>query len=195
MTCISLFFSSYILFYSKPEWTDILRDVEVDEFREVVGPTTPLTPDTSVLSLFQMFFTTALMGSIVEQTNAYALLVLGENPRWTDFNDTDIWAFLRFCILMGINRLPALHHYWSANPLFHYHPIAERISQDRFLSILRFLHFVDNQRSALPQGTVPMVDQSHHKVSMVDHSHHKVPMVDISHQLHQIPIVCGRSAQ
>ena len=153
MTCISLFFSSYILIYSEPEWTDVLKNVEVDEFMEVVGPTTPLPPDTSVLSLFQMFFTTALMGSIVEQTNAYALLVLGENPRWTDVNDTDIWAFLGFCILMGINQLPALHHYWSADPLFHYHPIAERISRDRFLSIWRFLHFVDNQRSALPQGT------------------------------------------
>ena len=71
----------------------------------------------------------------------------------TDVSDTNIWAFHGFCILMGINRLPALHHYWGADPLFHYHPIAERISRDRFLSIWRFLHFVDNQRSTLPQGT------------------------------------------
>ena len=112
------FFSSYILFYSEPEWTYVLSDVEVDEFGDVVGPTTPLPPDTSVLSLFKMFFTTALMGSMVEQTNTYALLVLGENHRWRNINDTDIWAFLGVCILMGINRLPALHHYWSANPLF-----------------------------------------------------------------------------
>ena len=56
MMCISLFFSSYILFYSEPEWTDVLRDVEVDEFREVVGPTTPLPPETCVKSVSDVFY-------------------------------------------------------------------------------------------------------------------------------------------
>ena len=46
-------------------------------FREEVGPTMPLVPTTSVLALFQMFFTTTLMGVIVEQTNIYACHILG----------------------------------------------------------------------------------------------------------------------
>ena len=149
--CISLSFC--IHFYSEPDWTDVLTNVKVDEFREIAGPTTPLPHDISVLSLFKLFFTTALMGTIVEQTNTYVRLVLGENPRWTDVTDTDIWAFLGFCILMGINRLPALHHYWSPDPLFHYQPIAECISRGRFLSIWQFLHFVNNQPTTSPQGT------------------------------------------
>ena len=157
MMCISLSFC--IHFYSEPDWTDVLTNVNVDEFREVAGPTTPLPHDISVLSLFKLFFTTALMGTIVEQTNTYARLVLGENPRWTDVTDTEIWAFLGFCILMGINRLPALHHYWSADPLFHYQPIAECISRGRFLSIWRFLHFVNNQPTTSPQGTPPDPDR------------------------------------
>ena len=52
---------------------------------------------------------------------------------------------------MGINRLPALHHYWSKDEQLHYKPIADRIPRDRFLAIWRFLHFTDN--SALSSGT------------------------------------------
>ena len=136
----------------KLKWTNVLTDVDVGEFREVVGPSTPLPPDISVLSLFQLFFTIAIMGSIVEQTKAYARLALGEIHRWTDVTDTDIWKFLRFCVLMGINQLPALHHYWKADALLHYQPIAECISRGHFLSIWWFLHFVDSHNSASPQG-------------------------------------------
>ena len=47
---------------------------------------------------------------------------------------------------MGVNQLLALAHYWRKDPVFHYSPVAERISRDRFLAIWRFLHFADNSR-------------------------------------------------
>ena len=71
----------------------------------------------------------------------YARLILGDARPWREVSDSDIWAFFGFCILMGINHLPALHHYWSSDPIFHYAPVADRISQDRFLAIWRFMHF------------------------------------------------------
>ena len=83
----------------------------------------------------------------MEETNKYAHQVLGVDcgpPRWTDVTPVDIWAFLGFAILMGINHLPALHHYWSKDEQLHYKPIAD-------LAIWRFLHFTDN--GALSSGT------------------------------------------
>ena len=59
-------------------------------------------------------------------------------------------AYLGFCILMGINHLPALDDYWSTDPTRHYSPIADRITRDRFRAISRYLHFVDND--TLVQG-------------------------------------------
>ena len=122
-------------------------------FVQPVGPSVIL-PHT-VLGMFQLFFTTALMGSIVEQTNLYAHQVLGDavGRKWTDVTPDDLWALLGFALLMGINRLPQIEMYWSTDPDFHYRPIAERISRDRFLSIMRFLHFRDN--TTMPPSSSP----------------------------------------
>ena len=49
-----------------------------------------------------------------------------------------------FMILMGINHLPALADYWKMDPTYHYGPVADRITRDRFLEISRYLHFADN---------------------------------------------------
>ncbi len=96
---------------------------------------------------------------MVEQTNLYAAQVLGETAatRWTEVTDSDIRAFLGFAILMGVNQLPALVHYWRRNPIFRYSPIADRISRDRFLDFWRFLHFVDN--TTLPDRSDPGYDR------------------------------------
>ena len=119
----------------------------MDEFVEPVGPTT-IIPYT-VVGMFRLFFTSALIGSIVHETNRYAHEVLGDeaSAKWADVTADDIWAFLGFALLMGINRLPQLHLYWNTNPAFHYLPIAERITRDRFMAIWRFLHFTPNSPS------------------------------------------------
>jgi len=50
---------------------------------------------------------------IVEQTNLYASQVLEGSAytKWTAVTENDIWAFLGFTILMGINVLPAMSDY------------------------------------------------------------------------------------
>ena len=107
---------------------------------EPFGPSTILPP--TVLEVFQIFFTTALMVTVVQQTNLYAHQVRGcaAEGQWTDIT-ADMWAFLGFVILMGINQLPQLNLYWNTSPEFHYRAIAERIPRNRFKNILRFLHF------------------------------------------------------
>ena len=128
--------------HSVSDWSTSTHDVDVRGFVEPVGPTSILPP--TVLEMFQLFFTSAIVGMIVEQTNAYANEVLGDvaGDKWSDVTPEDIRAFLGFALLMEINRLPQLRLYWNANPVFHYLPIGEWITRDRFLDIWRFLHFV-----------------------------------------------------
>ena len=91
---------------------------------------------------------------VVEQSNAYAEEVMGEERylTWVKVMKEELKAYLGFCILMGINRLPALDDYWSTDPTLHYPPIADRISRDCFREVSRYLHFVDNATLS-PRGT------------------------------------------
>ena len=92
------------------------------------------------------------MEYIVDQTNLYALQCMGEEKYavWTKVTVEEFCAFLGFMILMGLTHLPSLPDYWSKDPAFRYGMIADRISRDRFLEIMRYLHFNDNSTQLPP---------------------------------------------
>jgi hypothetical protein len=84
-----------------------------------------------------------------------------EEQRDEDRNDSRVFLStqqLGFFILMGLVPLSSIYDYWSTNPIYHYSPIASRISRDRFVEIHRYLHFVDN--SALTGYGEPESDNS-----------------------------------
>ena len=87
-----------------------------------------------------------LVELIVEQTNLYARQVMSESQyaKWVEVNEEEIWAYMGFMILMGINHLPALCDYWKMDSTYRYSPVADRITRDRFFEITRYFHFVDN---------------------------------------------------
>jgi len=95
-----------------------------------VGPAVSIP--VSILETFKLFFTAALVTTVVEQTILYAVQVLRDQAEtsWINVTESDIYAFLGIAILMGVNQLPALAHYWRKDPIFHYSPIADRISRD-----------------------------------------------------------------
>ncbi len=76
-------------------------------------------------------------------------------------------AYLGFCVLMGINQLPALDDYWRRDPTTHYAPIADRIARDRFRELSRYLHFVDND-SLVSRGS-PGYDRLGKVRPLIDH--------------------------
>ena len=97
------------------------------------------------LGIFSLFFDDNLVGMIVEETNRYAEQCLQEiNKQWT--TNAEIWAYIGFMILMGINRLPEIQDYWSTDTSLRYAPTADRISRDRFEEITQYLHFADNDK-------------------------------------------------
>ena len=71
---------------------------------------------------------------------------------WTTVTMEELEAFLGFNLLMGLNPKPSISDYWSKNPIYHYAPIADKISRERYRDISRYLHFVDN-KTLLPPAT------------------------------------------
>ena len=131
---------------------DLHTPVTITPFTSPVGPKVDI-PD-SPSDIFQLMFTPDLLDSIVEQSNLYAKEVMGEDKysAWVKITTDELKAYLGFCILMGINHLPALDDYWSTDPMLHYSPVADQITRDRFREISRYLHFVDNA-TLTPRGS------------------------------------------
>ena len=71
------------------------------------------------LERFSHFVDEELLSLIVWETNRYAAQCLsGTNATW-ETNISEIRAYLGFMVVMGINRLPELHDYWSQDPKLH----------------------------------------------------------------------------
>ncbi len=62
--------------------------------------------------------------------------------KWEKITTRDYEAFIGFSILMAINSLPAIPHYWKDDITYRYRPVADRIT---FKKICRYLHYVDNK--------------------------------------------------
>ena len=129
-----------------PCWSSTPTPFTIPPFRSPVGPKVDIPESPG--ETFELLFTPAFLDNIVEQSNEYAKEVMGEErySSWEKITTEELKACLGVCILMGINHLPALEDYWSKDPTYHYSPIADRITSDRYRDISRYLHFVDNSR-------------------------------------------------
>ena len=94
------------------------------------------------IDTFSNFFSDDFINLIVTESNRYAKA--NGNDNW-ETNDNEIRAYIGFTILMGIVKMPRLYNYWSTNPTYHYFPIANKISRNRFMEIKRYFHFVNNE--------------------------------------------------
>ena len=130
------------------EWSHELSDIRVEPFERDTGPTITVSPDPK--DMFLSFFTPDLIRHITAETNRYAATCLttptsssGSTPEWST-SEEEIRAYLGFCILMGITKLPDLYDYWSSTAALHNFSIASRIPRKRFLEIQRYIHFTNN---------------------------------------------------
>ena len=137
------------------EWTEDLTDVEIPSFSSYVGPNVSV-PNNS-LGDFELFFTTDLLENITAQSNLYAIQVLGDSTLYKPMTVEELKAYLGFCILMAVNYLPEVEDYWKKDNIYHYTPIASRITRERFRELSRYLHFVDN--TILPPREDPSYDR------------------------------------
>ena len=135
-----------------PTWSHTLTPVTIQPFTSPVGPTVPI-PE-SPMDIFSLCFTEHFLQGIVGESNRYAQQVMGQERfyRWTKITLPELRAYMGFCNLMGINKLPCIEDYWRRDPSLHYSPIADRITRDRFRDITRYCHFVNND-TLIPRGS------------------------------------------
>ena len=131
-------------------WSSDLQPITLQKYTEHPGPRAALP--SSPLGVFSLFFTSSLLQWIVLQTNQYALECMGgeKYAQWMQVTVSELQAYMGFMILMGIVHLPSLYDYWKKDAIFHYSPVASRISRDGFFELHRYLYFTDNSTLSLP---------------------------------------------
>lgn len=118
------------------------------------------------LDFVNLFFTDQLIGLIVNETNRYATQwirnhteYLRRKPHsrvhlWIRQGNTtpqEIRAFLAIVINMGLIKKPMIRAYWNISSVSQSTPwFPERFSEKRFVLLLKFLHFADNEQ--MPAG-------------------------------------------
>lgn len=95
------------------------------------------------------FFDSSLLQMIVDETNRYETQDNGKRythaKSWNPLTEDELEKFLGLSILMGHIRKGNLKDYWSTDPLLHTPIFSQIMSRDRYLQILRNLHFHDNE--------------------------------------------------
>ena len=142
--------NSIFLTLCRVVWTDKIESVKPRRFSHAVGSRV-IVPN-SFIGIFQLFFTIDLLEYIVQESNRYAQQCMQPNvfEEWQQITVPELQAFFGFMILMGLVELPALSDYWKKDHVYHYSPIADRISRTRFQEINRYLHFANNANLTAP---------------------------------------------
>ena len=129
------------------KWSATLTPIKVEPFTQQTGPQVNIS--SLVKEIFFLFFTSSILEHIVVETNRYAAECKGELfERWQPVTLEELCAYMGFMILMGITKLPCIDDYWRKDAVYHYKPVASRITRDRFRELHKYLHFVDNSTLA-----------------------------------------------
>jgi hypothetical protein len=109
---------------------------------------------------FGLWWDDRTVATLVEQTNLYASQQctnvtdprrrgrpagLNGRPNWRDTDAKEFRAFLGVVILMGLKTTPTIRDYWSQDIFWRCNLIPKVLTRDRFESILRCLHCVNNE--------------------------------------------------
>lgn len=117
-----------------------------------------LPDNPSELDIFRAIFDIDLVHNIVTETNRYYSQVVistdvsakSKLNKWVDTTTSEMYTFLATVMLMGHTKKNSLKQYWSTDPLLSTPFFGQVFSQDRFLLLLRMLHFCNNDDQ--PEG-------------------------------------------
>ncbi|XP_063074182.1 piggyBac transposable element-derived protein 4-like [Engraulis encrasicolus] len=80
------------------------------------GPQITQGAEYTTLQLFRLFFTDAMLRTLVRNTNKYGGIHYSD--RWTDITRSDLFSYMSMVIYMGITQLPTIEDYWKRTKLF-----------------------------------------------------------------------------
>lgn len=130
-------------------WSEVINCREDVEFQEEVGITVDSENLQSCLDYFSLFFTAEVWQLLVEQTNLNAeqKRCPEESSVWYSVKIDEMKAWVSLYLNMGLLTKPNLSSYWSTDPAFSTLFFPSIMARDRFLQILRYLHFADNTQA------------------------------------------------
>ncbi|KAM9857643.1 piggyBac transposable element-derived protein 4-like [Aulostomus maculatus] len=106
------------------------------------GPTFDTTASWSPLSLFQLFFNTSVVRTLIDNTNANAVkrLKAGQMFVWKKLTVKDFYIFMSIIIFSGLVKVHHRSDYWKREWPYNFHFPREKMTRARFEAILWSLH-------------------------------------------------------
>jgi hypothetical protein len=134
------------------------------------GISTNFDENCTVFDIFKLFFSFQIMQHLAEQTNRYYKFLCQKLPptphsrlqSWVETTAEELYIFLGLAMLMARVKKLSLAEYWTKDPLISTPQFSKYMSSDRYILLLRLLHFNDNDTQT--QG-----DRLHKLKPIVDH--------------------------
>ncbi|KFM83242.1 PiggyBac transposable element-derived protein 4, partial [Stegodyphus mimosarum] len=133
------------------------------------------------IDFFRHFLTDDILEQIVAETNDYAQKVLLHREKkkcsrindWKDTTKEELLIFVGLILHMGTIRMNRIQDYWKTDSLFGLRAFAENMSRNRFLLLLRALHF-----AKIPeQNTEPPKDRLYKIRNMINSFNSRVSQI------------------
>ncbi|KAG8179720.1 hypothetical protein JTE90_006625 [Oedothorax gibbosus] len=109
--------------------------------------------DFTELDLFHQIFDDNIMKTLVVERNRYAEETINNRKsatpttkNWKPVDEKELLQFLGLVLLMGHIEKDEISDYWSTDELTETPIFSKTMPRDRFLLILRYLHFSDNSK-------------------------------------------------
>uniref|UniRef100_A0A671SE46 PiggyBac transposable element-derived protein domain-containing protein n=1 Tax=Sinocyclocheilus anshuiensis TaxID=1608454 RepID=A0A671SE46_9TELE len=147
---------------SAESWHDISdadEDPAVNFFPKCTpGPQLVTTATYSPLELFQLFFTSSVIGTIIKNTNEFAAkrVEVGKKFIWIPLAVKDVLAYIGIVIYMGLVNAKTIGDYWARKDIYSFPFPQFAMSRSRFQSISWNLHLSnikDDEENARKKGT------------------------------------------
>lgn len=122
--------------------------------QNILDPQINITTIKRPEDIFNLYVSDEILEIIAHETNIYASQHINKGHRhksrvtaWTETDKDEIRNFFGILVAMGLCSVPSINLYWSKDTLFHNTFISSVMTRDRFLLLLKFIHFANNEHA------------------------------------------------